>query len=181
MSVLVFAESWNGSFKKGTFEAITFAHDTAKKLNLSCVAVTLGKINDDINSLSNYGADKVISINSDFESCDNKGMSSALGQVAKKENASVFVISNSNTGKCIGPRLSINLDASYISNVVEIPSESSPFTIKKKAFSGKAFEIAQTNSSSCVLALSPNAYTIKENPNPNCQIDTFDFIKKALM
>ena len=40
MSVLVFAESWNGSFKKGTFEAITFAHDTAKKLNLSCIAVT---------------------------------------------------------------------------------------------------------------------------------------------
>ena len=32
MSVLVFAESWNGNFKKGTFEAMTFAHDTAKKL-----------------------------------------------------------------------------------------------------------------------------------------------------
>ena len=175
MSVLVFAESWNGSFKKGTFEAITFAHDTAKKLNLSCIAVTLGNINDDIYSLSNFGADKVISVNSDFDSCDNKGMSSALAQVAKKENASVFIISNSNTGKCIGPRLSINLDASFISNVVEIPSESSPITIKKKAFSGKAFEIAQTKSSKCILALSPNAYTTTENPNPNCQTDTFDF------
>tara|TARA_B100000963_G_scaffold70781_1_gene58994 strand:+ start:2600 stop:3565 length:966 start_codon:yes stop_codon:yes gene_type:complete len=179
MSVLVFAESWNGSFKKGTFEAITFAHDTAKKLNLSCVAVTLGDISDDINSLSNYGADKVISVNSRFDSCDNKGMSSALSQVAKQQNASVFIISNTNTGKCIGPRLSVNLDASYISNVIEIPSESSPITIKKKAFSGKAFEITQTNSSSCVLALSPNAYTIKENPNPNCQIDTFDFTSES--
>ena len=175
MSVLVFAESWNGSFKKGTFEAITFAHDTAKKLNLSCVAVTLGNINDDINSLSNYGADKIISVNSSFDSCDNKGMSLALSQVAKQENASVFVISNTNTGKCIGPRLSVNLDASYISNVIETPSERSPITIKKKAFSGKAFEIAQSNSSSCVLALSPNAYTIKDNLNPNCQIETFDF------
>ena len=179
MSVLVFAESWNGSFKKGTFEAITFAHDTAKKLNLSCVAVTLGNINDDINSLSNYGADKIISVNSGFDSCDNKGMSLALSQVAKQENASVFVISNTNTGKCIGPRLSVNLDGSYISNVIETPSESSPVTIKKKAFSGKAFEIAQTNSSSCVLALSPNAYTIKDNPNPNCQIDTFDFTSES--
>ena len=179
MSVLVFAESLNGSFKKGTFEAITFAHDTAKKLNLSCIAVTLGNINDDINTLSNYGADKVISVNSDFDSCDNKGMSSALAQVAKQENARVLIISNSNTGKCIGPRLSIDLDASYISNVVETPSESSPITIKKKAFSGKAFEIAQTNSSSCVLALSPNAYNITENPNPNCQIDAFDFITES--
>ena len=179
MSVLVFAESWNGSFKKGTFEAITFAHDTAKKLNFSCIAVTLGNINDDINTLSNYGADKVISVNSDFDSCDNKGMSSALAQVAKQENASVIIISNSNTGKCIGPRLSIDLDASYISNVVETPSESSPITIKKKAFSGKAFEIAQTTSSKCVLALSPNAYTITENPNPNCQTDTFDFTNES--
>ena len=88
-------------------------------------------------------------------------MSSALAQVAKQENASVFIISNSNTGKCIGPRLSIDLDASYISNVVETPSESSPITIKKKAFSGKAFEMHR-HSSRCVLALSPNAYTITE-------------------
>ena len=175
MSVLVFAESWNGSFKKGTFEAITFAHDTAKKLNLSCIAVTLGNINDDINSLSNYGADKIISVNSEFDNCDNKSMSSALSKVAKQENTSVFIISNTNTGKCIGPRLSVDLDASYISNVVETPSEISPITVKKKAFSGKAFEIAQTNSSSCVLALSPNAYKITENPNPNCQTATFDF------
>ena len=81
--------------------------------------------------------------------------------------------------KCIGPRLSIDLDASYISNVVETPSVSSPITIKKKAFSGKAFEIAQTTSSSCVLALSPNAYTITESPNPNCQIDTLEFTNES--
>ena len=99
--------------------------------------------------------------------------------MTKQENARIIVISNSNTGKCIGPRLSIDLDASYISNVVEIPSESSPIIIKKKAFSGKAFEIAQTTSSKCVLALSPNAYTITENPNPNCQTDTFDFTTES--
>ena len=174
MSVLVYAESWNGSFKKGTLEAITFAHDTAKKLNTACVAVTLGNISDDKNILSNYGADKVLSIDSEFDSCDNKGMASALSQVAIQENAHIIVISNSNTGKCIGPRLSINLDASFISNVVDIPSETSPLTIKKKAFSGKAFEIAQSNADHCVLALSPNAYKITENPNSSCQFDTFD-------
>ena len=84
MSVLVFAESLNGSFKKGTYEAITFAHDIAKKLNLSCFAVTLGNINDDINLLSNYGAEKVINVNSDFYIYDNKGMTSALAQDAKQ-------------------------------------------------------------------------------------------------
>jgi electron transfer flavoprotein alpha subunit len=174
MSVLVYAESWNGSFKKGTFEAITFAYDTAKKLNTQCIAVTIGNISDDKNVLSNYGADKIVSIGSEFDSCDNKGMASALSQVAKKESANIIVISNSNTGKCIGPRLSISQDASFISNVVDIPSETSPLTIKKKAFSGKAFEIAQSHSENCVLALSPNAYKIIENQNSNCQFDAFD-------
>ena len=180
MSVLVYAESWNGSFKKGTFEAITFAHDTAKKLNKQCVAVTLGEISDDQNILSNYGADKVINVNAEFENCDNKNMSSALAQVAKQENAQVVIISNSNNGKCLGPRLSIALEASFISNVVDIPSETSPLTVKKKAFSGKAFEIHQSKAENCILAISPNAYQITENFNSDCQFDTMSFdIKNA--
>jgi hypothetical protein len=40
MSVVVFAESWNGTFKKGTFEILTYAHDVAKKMDTKCVAVT---------------------------------------------------------------------------------------------------------------------------------------------
>ena len=44
MSVLVFAESWDGKFKKGTFEAVTYAHETAKKLGVSTTAVTIGKL-----------------------------------------------------------------------------------------------------------------------------------------
>ena len=175
MSVLVFAESWNGSFKKGTFEALTFAHDTAKKLNLECVAVTLGNIKDDVNKISSFGVDKIVCVSFDYNNCDNKGISSALAHVAKKENSNIIIISNSNTGKSIGPRLSIDLDAAFISNVVDIPSKNTPITIKKKAFSGKAFEIAQTESLKSILAISPNSYTITENSNLNCQKETFNF------
>lgn len=175
MSVIVYAESWGGFFKKGTFEAISFAHDTAKKLNKTCIAVTLGNISDDKKVLAKYGADKVINIENDFEGCDNKGMASTLAQVAKDEGASIFVISNTNSGKCIGPRLSIKMDASFISNVIDIPIEVSPINIKKKAFSGKAFEITQSNSENTVLAISPNSYTINENPNSSCQFEFKDF------
>ena len=179
MSVIVYAESWNGYFKKGTFEAISFAHDTAKKLNKRCIAVTLGSINDDIKVLANYGADKVISITNDFNSCDNKGMSSALAHVVQAQNANTIVISNSNTGKCIGPRLSIKMNASFIANVVDIPMQTSPITIKKKAFSGKAFETAQSNAENTILALSPNSYTINENLNSSCQFESMDFTSES--
>lgn len=177
MSVVVYAESSNGSFKKGTFEILTFAHETAKKLNLRCVAITLGNTHDDIQHLSNYGVDKVVNVNAHFDICDNKGIANALSQIAQNENAAVFVLSNSNTGKTIGPRLSVKLDASFISNVVDIPQQASPFVIKKKSFSGKAFEMAQSNSEKVIVALSPNAYRITENANSDCEFTTSEIEK----
>jgi len=173
MSVVVFAETSNGTFKKGTFEILTFASQTAKKLGLNCVAISIGN-NLDVQQLSDYGVDKVVSITQDFDNCDNKGISSALFQIAEQEQAQLFILSNTNTGKSIGPRLSIKLNASYIANVVDLPSQNSPLQIKKKAFSGKAFEIAESKSEKCVLALSPNAFRIGPAQNPNCRFETFD-------
>lgn len=162
MSVLVFAESWDGKFKKGTFEAVTYAHETAQKLGVSTTAVTIGNIIDDPTQLGNYGAQKVINISNDIANCDNQGLASAIAEVASKEGATTIVVANSNTGKTIAPRLAIKLSASYISNVVDVPTNNSPITVKKKAFSGKAIETAKTNSNKCVLALAPNAFYVKE-------------------
>ena len=163
MSVLVFAESWDGKFKKGTFEAVTYAHETAKKLGFSTTAVTIGKLADDAAQLGNYGADKVICISNNINTCDSQGMSAAIAEVANKEGANLVIVANSNTGKTIAPRLAVKLSAGYISNVVDTPSNNTPFTVKKKAFSGKAFEYAQCNNDKCVLALAPNAFHISRN------------------
>jgi electron transfer flavoprotein alpha subunit len=174
MSVVVFAESWNGTFKKGTFEILTYAHDVAKKMGAKCVAVTIGEISDDVKVLANYGADKVVSISNHFDACDNKGLSSALAQIADSEGANIVILSNTNTGKTIGPRVAVKMDASFISNTVEVPSDSSPLVVKKKSFSGKAFEMAQSHAEKTVIALSPNAYNITENNNDSCDFTTAD-------
>ena len=173
MSVLVFAENWNGKFKKGTFEAVTYAHETAKKLGASTTAVTIGDLTDDAAQLGNYGADKVISINNNISTCDNQGMAAAIAEVANKEGASIVVVANSNTGKTIAPRLAVKLSASFISNVVDIPINNAPLEVKKKAFSGKAFEKTQSNNDKCVLALAPNAFHITETTG-SAAVESFD-------
>lgn len=175
MSVLVFAENWDGKLKKGTFEAVTYAHETAKQLGVSTTAVTIGNLADDAALLGNYGADKVISISNDLSTCDNQGMAAAIAEVASKEGSSVVVVSNSNTGKAIAPRLAIKLGAAYISNTVDTPSNNSPLTVKKKAFSGKAFENAQANNDKCVLALAPNAFHIEETGG-RATVESFDAV-----
>ena len=173
MSVLVFAESWDGKFKKGTFEAVTYAHETAKKLGFSTTAVTIGKLTDDAAQLGNYGADKVISITNNINACDSQGMSAAIAEVANIESANLVIVTNSNTGKTIAPRLAVKLSAGYISNVVDTPRNNVPLTVKKKAFSGKAFEYAQCNNVKCVLALAPNSFHIVETAG-NVALESFD-------
>lgn len=176
MSVVVYAESSNGLFKKGAAEILTYAYKTAKSLNMKCVAVTLGSTNE-LHQLSKYGIDKVVSVNTDFDICDNKGIAEALSTVIEEESANIFILSNSNTGKTVGPRISVKLDASFISNAVEIPQSHNPLIVKKKSFSGKAFELAQSINEKVVIALSPNAFHIAENPNSDCEFSTFEIDK----
>lgn len=173
MSVLVYAENWDGKFKKGTFEAVTYAHETAKKLGLSTTAVTIGSLTDDPVQLGKYGAEKVVKISNDISACDSYSMSAAIAEVANNENASVVIVANSNTGRTIAPRIAVKLNAGFISNVVDIPHNNAPITVKKKAFSGKAFEKAQSNNKKCVLALAPNSFRITEIGG-NAAIESFD-------
>jgi electron transfer flavoprotein alpha subunit len=42
MSVLIYAESWDGSFRKSTFEAISYANEVSKLLDTDLVAISFG-------------------------------------------------------------------------------------------------------------------------------------------
>ena len=62
MSVLVYTESWKGKFRKSTFEAVSYASETAKLLATDVVALSFGEITDEeLNKLGHYGANKVLS------------------------------------------------------------------------------------------------------------------------
>ena len=66
MSVLVYAESWKGSFRKSTFEAISYANETAKLLNTNLIAFSIGEVSDEVlKEVGNYGAEKIISFDSE--------------------------------------------------------------------------------------------------------------------
>ena len=60
MSVLVYTESWNGIFRKSTFEAVSYAKTIANMLETNLTAISLGMINNkELEELSNYGVNKV--------------------------------------------------------------------------------------------------------------------------
>jgi len=162
MSVLVYTESEQGSLKKGALEAASYAKAVANQLGTSVTAVTINT--NDTSSLSNYGVEKVLNIkNPQLDTFNASIYASAIKQATDHESAKVIVLSSSADSKYLAPLLAVALNAGYASNVVEAPSNTSPFTVKRSAFTNKAFEIAQINSAIKIIGVSNNAFGLVEN------------------
>jgi len=162
MSVLVFADSSEGKFKKSAFEVVSYGKKVAEQLGSTIVAVTINVA--DASELYTYGAEKVISVSNDnLLTFNAKGYAAVLTQVAAQENATVVVVDSSVDGLYLAPLLAVNLNAGYASNVVALPSATSPFTVKRKAFSNKAFNNTEINTALKVIGLAKNSYGVHEN------------------
>ena len=168
MSVLVYTENWKGKFRKSTFEAVSYASESAKLLRTDVVALSFGEVTDDeLSKLGNYGANKVLSA-SGVSKGDSQATSNLFAEHTKDVNLIIF--SGTNTAKMIAPRLAIKLKAGIVSNVISLPSNSSPLKVSRKAFSGKAIEKTIINTDKAILTLAPNAFGLVECGG-NCSIE----------
>lgn len=162
MSVLVYTESENGKFKKTAFEVASYAKAVADQLGTTVTAVAVNA--DDVSELGKYGVDKVLNVsNADLKKFNAKSYASVLKQAAQNESSKVVVVSSSADSKYLAPILAVNLDAGYASNVVEVPSSTSPFTVKRTAFTNKAFNITTIDTAVKVVGVSNNSYGLVEN------------------
>ncbi len=170
MSVLVYTESWDGKFRKSSFEALSYASETSKILSKDVIAISFGDVQDDeLMKLGNYGASKVISIPS-VNKADSQAASSIISTLCS--GVSTIIFSNTYSAKMIAPRLSIKLEASYISNVICL-TEGSKINVDRQSFSTKAIERVESKSEKTILSLSPNAFGVIENPKA-CKIEMLD-------
>lgn len=162
MSVLVYTESENGKFKKAALEVASYAKAVANQLGTTVTAISVNAT--DTSELGNYGIDKVLNVsNSALEKFNAKSYAAILKQAAEKEGAKVVVVSQSTDSKYLAPVLAVGLNAGYASNVVEAPSSTTPFTVKRTAFTNKAFNMTAINTDVKVVGVSNNAFGLVEN------------------
>jgi electron transfer flavoprotein alpha subunit len=162
MSVLVFAENWEGRFKKSTFEAVSYASEIARQLGTTATAVAIGNVSDeDLKGLGKYGATKVMIVKGDKLQALEAGVYTGIvAEAAKACSAKVVILSYTYTGKAIAPRLSVRLKAGMVSGAVALPSSLSPFTVRKKCFSGKGLTDVVISSDIKVVTITPNSYKL---------------------
>ncbi|WP_010177422.1 electron transfer flavoprotein subunit alpha/FixB family protein [Aquimarina agarilytica] len=161
MSVLIYAESDNGSLRKGAFEVASYAKGVADALGTTVTALTVNV--SDVSELGNYGVSKVLQVSDNaLTKFQAKAYSSIIEQAAKAEQSKVVVLSSSTNSKYAAPLLGVALNAAVVSNVVSLPKSTSPFVVERTAFTNKAFQETQINSDVKVICVSNNSYGLKE-------------------
>ena len=161
MAVLVYTESEKGKFKKIAFELASYARAIADENNTSVTAVCINA--EDPIELQNYGVNKILNIsNQELKSFNAISYSQSLLQAAENEKSNIIIISSSADSKYLAPLLAVKHNAGYISNASELPSSYNPLTVKRTAFTNKAFEITKVNTENVLISLAKNSYTINE-------------------
>ena len=169
MSVLVYTESDKGIFKKAALEAASYGKAIADDMGTSLIAITF-KVSD-ASKLGNYGVDKVLNIES-IDEFNAFIYADAIKQAVEKENSTLIVLSSSADSKYIAPLLAIGLNAGYVPNVVETPSNLNPFTVKRTAFTNKAFCNTEILTAVKIVGVSNNSFGLIENTGA-AQIEAF--------
>jgi electron transfer flavoprotein alpha subunit len=161
MSILIYAESAEGKFKKVAFELASYAKKVAESLGTTVTAVTINA--GDVSELSNYGVDKVLKVHNDkLAGFTAKAYADVIKQAAQKESAKVILLSSTTDSIYLSSLVAVALEAGFASNVVGLPLSTSPFQVKRNAFSNKAFNITEISTDVKVLGLAKNSYGIFE-------------------
>lgn len=172
MSILVYTESEKGKFKKAAFEVASYAKAVAKMLNTTVTAVAVNADSADL--LGTYGVDKVLNVsNSVIENFNVDTFAGIVAQAAEKENAQIVILSSTADSRYLAPVLAVKLNAGYASNVVAAPTSTEPLTVKRTAFTNKAFAHTQLTTENKIIGVSSNSFGLVENATAS-QIESFN-------
>ena len=162
MSILIHAESVEGKFRKVAFELASYAKKVAESLGTTVTAVTINTT--DVSELSKYGVDKVLKVANDkLAGFSAKAYADVIKQAAQKEGAKLVLLSSTTDSIYLAPLVAVSLEAGFASNVVGLPVSTSPFQVKRNAFSNKAFNITEIDTDVKILGLAKNSYGIFES------------------
>lgn len=158
MAIFVYAESHDGKYKKAGLEAVSYAKSTADVAGDTVTAIVFG--NTPADELYQYGASKVIKVeNASLAKFDANAYAKALTELAQGD---IVILPSTNEGSTIAPVLAYKTGASLITNVEKAPTAVAPFTVARKAFSGKGIETVAA-SGKVVVTVLQNAFGTKEN------------------
>ena len=109
MSIIVYAESWEGKFRKSTYEAVSYAKHMSEILQQEVKSISVGDISEEeLKKLGIYGSSSVESY-PNISKSDGKSVAEIIKEHA--QDSKFIVFSNTFNAKSIAPRVSAKLKA----------------------------------------------------------------------
>ena len=157
---LVFIEGAEGKIKKSSLEALAYAN----AMGGTVIAIGLGTLNkSELESLGKYGATKVLhASDARLDHPVLQVFTSVLVQAMQQENADHLILANSALATPVAAKVAVKIGASFASNVVELPTVTSGFVVKRSIYTGKAFSFVEMKNPKKVIAIRKNAALLKE-------------------
>ena len=137
MSILLFIESENNKLKRNAAEIASYGVALADKLNKDCVAVSFNA--DNAQELGQFGISKVFNVTNTPQQFDAHVYANVLTHYVAKLAVTHIIVSSSADAKFLAPLIAANTNAAYVPNVVALPHEYQPLTVRRTAFTNKAF------------------------------------------
>lgn len=157
--ILVFIEQRNNQIKKASLEAAKTAHDLSTKLSFDTEAVVIGNEIDNLESIGNYGINKVKHFkNSDLLTYSPSAYSKILNEYAKESGASIIILPNTSLGKDLAPRVSAKLDAGLAVDCIALEVQSNEIIATRPIYAGKVLLDVKLNSPVKIFTLRPNIF-----------------------
>ena len=170
MTVLVIAEHDNQNLKSSTLNTIT----AATKFNDEIHLIILGNNIDNLitNSQSLHEVSKILKC--DHEKLENFIPEILAPVISNISNNYTHILAPASTfGKNLLPRLSALLDATQISDVIEIQSKN---TFVRPIYAGNAISTVETNQQINLLTIRPTAFDKCEESVGNASIEDIQFL-----
>ena len=149
MSILLFAESANNKLKRNAAEIASYGAALAGELSKDCVAVSFNA--DNAQELGQFGISKVFNVTNVPQQFDAHVYASVLTHYINSLGATHIIVGSSADAKFLAPLVAANTNAAYVPNVVALPHEQQPLTVRRTAFTNKAFANTTLRSRFCAL------------------------------
>ncbi|NMB82867.1 MAG: electron transfer flavoprotein subunit alpha/FixB family protein [Ignavibacteria bacterium] len=157
--ILVFIEQRNSQIKKASFEAAKTAHDLSSKLSLEAEAVVIGNDINNLESIGNYGINKVKHFkNPDLLSYSPSAYTKILNEYAEESGASIIIVPNTSLGKDLAPRVSAKLDAGLAMDCIALDVQSKEIIATRPIYAGKVLLDVKLSSPVKIFTLRPNIF-----------------------
>ena len=166
-SILAHAETRAGELRKVALEAVTAARALADKIGGEVHAIVVGGpgVGARAAQLGQYGADVVIVVeHPGFAKRNPEAEAATVAERAHAGGYRAVVLSASQQGRDLAPRVAAKLGAPIASDVLSVDVQGDALVARKPAYAGKVIATLMVTGSPAVITLRPGQVTPTPNP-----------------